>query len=260
MDTGKTGAVLEKEKEPIPVSETIIGRKPVLEALRSRQPIEKVVIAFGTHGKAVEDIRRQARQNGIPVTEVDREKFRQIADESSAQGVAALAAVKTYVEVEDLLETARQKGERPFLLILDEIEDPHNLGALIRTAECAGMHGVIIPKHHSASVNETVAKTSAGASLHLAAARVANIAQTIDFLKENGVWIVGTDSSGEKLYHEADYSGPIAIVVGNEGKGIRKLVKEKCDFLVRIPLRGKIASLNASVAGALVMFEASKRR
>lgn len=242
------------------MSETIIGRKPVLEALRSRQPLEKIVIAFGTRGKPIEDIRRQARQNGVPVTEVDRERFRQIADESLAQGVAAIAAGKAYVEVEDLLEVARKKGEKPFLLILDEIEDPHNLGALIRTAECAGIHGVIIPRHHSAPFNETVAKTSAGASLHLPAARVANIAQAIDFLKKNGVWVVGTDSSGEKSYHEADYSGPIAIVVGNEGKGIRKLVKEQCDFLVRIPMRGKIASLNASVAGALVMFEASKRR
>ncbi|MEX1139612.1 MAG: 23S rRNA (guanosine(2251)-2'-O)-methyltransferase RlmB [Bacteroidota bacterium] len=242
------------------MSETIIGRKPVLEALRSRQPLEKIVIAFGTHGSPIDEIRRQARQNGVPITEIDREKFRQIADESSAQGVAAIGAVKAYVEIEDLLESARQKGEKPFLLILDEIEDPHNLGALIRTAECAGVHGVVIPKHHSASINETVAKTSAGASLHVPAARVANIAQTIDFLKENGLWVVGTDSSGEKLYSEADYSGPIAIVVGNEGKGIRKLVKEKCDFLVRIPLRGKVASLNASVAGALVLFEAAKKR
>ena len=242
------------------MNESIVGRKPVLEALRSRQPLEKVIIAFGTHGKAIDDIRREARRNGIPVTEVDREKFRQIADESSAQGVVAVGAVKGYVEIEDLLDVARLRGEKPFLLILDEIEDPHNLGALIRTAECAGVHGVIIPKHHSASINETVSKTSAGASLHLPAARVANIVQSIEFLKENGVWVVGTDSSGEKLYSEADYGGPIAIVVGNEGKGIRKLVKEKCDFLVRIPLRGKIASLNASVAGALVMFEAAKQR
>ncbi|MEX2116563.1 MAG: 23S rRNA (guanosine(2251)-2'-O)-methyltransferase RlmB [Bacteroidota bacterium] len=242
------------------MSETITGRKPVLEALRARQSLEKVVIAYGTHGKAMDDIRREARRNGVPVTEVDREKFRQIADESSAQGVVAIGAVKAYVEVEDLLEIARQRGEKPYLLILDEIEDPHNLGALIRTAECAGVHGVIIPKHHSASINETVAKTSAGASLHLPAARVTNIAQTIKFLKENGVWIVGADASGDKLYFEADYGGPIAIVVGNEGKGIRKLVKEKCDFLVRIPLRGKVESLNASVAGALVLFEAAKAR
>jgi len=242
------------------MSETIVGRKPVLEALRSRQPLEKVIIAFGTHGKAIDDIRREARRNGVPVTEVDREKFRQIADESSAQGVAAIGAAKAYVEVEDLLEIARQRSEKPFLLILDEIEDPHNLGALIRTAECAGVHGVIIPRHHSASINETVAKTSAGASLHLPAARVANIVQTIEFLKENEVWVIGTDSSGEKPYSEADYSGPIAVVVGNEGRGIRKLVKEKCDFLVRIPLRGKVASLNASVAGALVLFEAARKR
>jgi len=145
-------------------------------------------------------------------------------------------------------------------LILDEIEDPHNLGALIRTAECAGVHGVILPKHHAASLNETVAKASAGASLHLPAAKVTNIATTLEELRSKGIWIVGTDMQGEKAYDEMDYRGAIAIVVGNEGKGIRRLVKEKCDFLVKIPMYGKIGSLNASVAGGLVLFAAARSR
>ncbi|MBI3577832.1 MAG: 23S rRNA (guanosine(2251)-2'-O)-methyltransferase RlmB, partial [Ignavibacteriales bacterium] len=148
----------------------------------------------------------------------------------------------------------------PFILVLDEIEDPHNLGALIRTAECAGIHGVIIPKHHSATVNQTVAKTSAGASLHLPIAKVTNVVQALDDLKSKGLWIVGTDMSGDKAYYEANLEGPLAIVIGNEGKGIRRLVKEQCDFLVTIPMYGKIGSLNASVAGGLVLFEAARVR
>lgn len=242
------------------MSRTVTGRKPVLEALKSPQSVRKVILMYGTHGKAVDDIRHQARRAGVPVTEVDREKFRQVADDSTAQGVAALLEESEYVEAEDLLERARKLGQQALILVLDEIEDPHNLGALIRTAECAGFHGVILPKHHSAGINETVARTSAGASLHLPAARVANIAQTLEALKEHGVWIVGTDEKGEKRYDEIDYSGPIAVVVGNEGRGIRRLVKEKCDFLVRIPVRGTVTSLNASVAGALVMFEAVRKR
>ncbi|HEX9829876.1 MAG TPA: 23S rRNA (guanosine(2251)-2'-O)-methyltransferase RlmB, partial [Bacteroidota bacterium] len=201
----------------------------------------------------------------VPVTEVDKQKFRGYvpqgqADESTTQGVIALAAQASFAEIDDLLAAAKQKNEPPFLLILDELEDPHNVGALIRTAECAGVHGVIVLKHHSASIGETVAKTSAGASLHVPIARVSNIVQATEELKENGVWIIGTAMEGDRTYYEADYKGPIAIVVGNEGRGIRRLVKEKCDFLVRIPLYGKIESLNASVAGALVLFEAVKTR
>lgn len=242
------------------MSDRIIGRKPVLEALKSRQSVQKILIQFGTHGKVIDDIRALAKRLGIPVSEMDRQKFESMADPASAQGIAAVLDSKVYVEIEDILEVAKQQGQAPFVLILDEIEDPHNLGALIRTAECAGVHGVILPKHHSAQVNETVVKASAGASVHIPFARVANIVQAMELLKENGVWVIGTDSAGEKTYYEADYSGPIAVVVGNEGKGIRRLVKEKCDFLVRIPLRGKIESLNASVAGALVMFEVAKQR
>ncbi|MCX6143879.1 MAG: 23S rRNA (guanosine(2251)-2'-O)-methyltransferase RlmB, partial [Ignavibacteriales bacterium] len=158
------------------------------------------------------------------------------------------------------LQVSADKNESPFLLVLDGSEDPHNVGALIRTAECAGVHGVILPKHHAATLNETVAKASAGASLHLPAAKVTNIASALEELRSRGVWIVGTDMQGEKAYDEMDYRGAIAIVVGNEGKGIRRLVKEKCDFLVKIPMYGKIGSLNASVAGGLILFAAARSR
>lgn len=242
------------------MSETIIGRKPVLEALKSGRPVQKVLVQYGTHGRAIDDIRGLAKKRGVPVSEVDKQKFRQTADPAAAQGVAALMGSKEYVELETVLGVAQQRGEQPFVLILDEIEDPHNLGALIRTAECAGVHGVVLPRHHSAQINETVAKASAGASIHMPVARVANIVQAIDSLKEQGVWVIGTERSAEKPYFEADYRGPIAVVVGNEGRGIRRLVRERCDFLVKIPLYGTIESLNASVAGALVLFEAARKR
>ncbi|MCI0706377.1 MAG: 23S rRNA (guanosine(2251)-2'-O)-methyltransferase RlmB [Ignavibacteriae bacterium] len=238
----------------------IFGRQPVIEALKSGVPVEKILILFGTKGNAIEKIRALAKQHGVPVSEADKQKFRGYADESTTQGVIAFLAQAPFAELEDLLAAAKQKNEPAFLLILDELEDPHNVGALIRTAECAGVHGVIVPKHHSASIGETVAKTSAGASLHVPIARVSNIVQAMEELKENGVWIIGTAMEGDRTYYEADYKGPIAIVVGNEGKGIRRLVKEKCDFLVKIPLYGKIESLNASVAGALVMFEAVRQQ
>jgi len=237
----------------------ITGRQPVLEALKSDQSLEKIVLVYGARGAGIDRIRQQAKRRGVPVTEMDRARFEQLAGTSS-QGVAAFGSEKEYVDIDALLDIARQRNEPPFLLVLDEIEDPHNLGALIRTAECAGMHGVILPKHHSASINETVAKTSAGASVHLPAAKVGNIAQTLEELKRQGVWIIGADSGGDRSYAEADYRDPVAIVIGNEGRGLRRLVKEKCDFLVRIPLFGKIDSLNASVAGGLVMFEAARRR
>jgi len=242
------------------MSQTVSGRKTVLEALKSPQSIRKIAILYGTRGKVIDDIRHQARRVGVPVAEVDKQKFAQIADVATAQGVAAIVESTEFVEIEDLLDRAKQSGSSPRVLILDEIEDPHNLGALIRTAECAGFHGVILTRHHSAGISGTVAKASAGASLHLPAARVANIAQTIDLLKEHGLWIIGTDERGEKRYDEIDYSGGIAVVVGNEGRGIRRLVKEKCDFLVSIPVFGAVKSLNASVAGALVMYETVRKR
>jgi len=242
------------------MSEIIVGRQPVVEALKAGTPIEKIVLLYGVKGNAIERIRQLAKQRGIAVAESNRQRFRELAEDATTQGVVALVATKDYIEVEDILAAAQKRGEPCFILVLDEIEDPHNVGALIRSAEAAGAHGVIITKHHSAMLNQTVAKTSAGASVHLPAAKVTNLAQTIDELKRAGLWIVGTTPESEKLYTEVDYKSPVAVVVGSEGKGMRKLISEKCDFLVRIPMYGKIDSLNASVAGALVMFEVARAR
>jgi 23S rRNA (guanosine2251-2'-O)-methyltransferase len=238
----------------------IVGRQPVLEALKSRQPIERILILHGATGSHIDQVKQLARKLAIPVKETDKERFAELAGDTLAQGIIAIIDSYRYAEIEEIFAIAQQKNELPFILVLDEIEDPHNLGALIRSAECAGIHGVIIPLHNAASVNSTVAKTSAGATAHLPIVRVTNIAQTLDELKKTGVWIVGTEMETAKLYYEHDYRGSLAIVIGNEGKGIRRLVKEKCDFLVKIPMHGKIDSLNASVAGALVMFEAAKSR
>ncbi len=249
-----------KEAEGAIVTNTVIGRQPVLEAIKSDRAIEKILLQYGTHGEIIDRIRRMAKQRSIPVVEIDRERFKEISDDPSAQGVAGVFGTTHYEDVDTILKIAAERNEPAFVLILDEIEDPHNMGALIRTAECTGVHGVVIPRHHSATVNETVVKASSGATLHLPIAKVANIAATIDELKEAGLWIIGTASDGNKVIYEADFKGPIAVVIGNEGKGIRRLVREKCDFLVKIPLYGKLDSLNASVAGALVMFEAARVR
>jgi 23S rRNA (guanosine2251-2'-O)-methyltransferase len=238
----------------------IVGKQPVLEALKSETAVEKIFILHSTRTQTAGKIRFLAKRKGVPVVEVDSEKLRELTPTEHTQGVVAVVSTKSYVEPEELLAIAEQKGEKPLLLILDEIEDPHNLGALIRTAECAGVHGVVIPKYHAASINETVSKTSAGAASHVAIARVTNIVQTIEELKTRGVWIVGSEMSAEKAYYDVDYTGPLAIVVGNEGRGIRRLVKEKCDFLVKIPMYGRLDSLNASVSGALLMFEAARMR
>ncbi|MEK6570564.1 MAG: 23S rRNA (guanosine(2251)-2'-O)-methyltransferase RlmB [Bacteroidota bacterium] len=242
------------------MNEFIAGRNPVIEALRSGTSIEKIVILYGVRGTAIERIRELARQNSVPCVEVNKQKFRELVNDTTTQGVVAIVGTKEYVSVDALLSAAKERNQAPFLLVLDEIQDPQNLGAIIRTAECAGAHGVIIPKHHAAIVNQTVAKTSAGASEQVPIAKVTNIAVTLDELKEHGLWIVGADVAGDKLYYEVDYKTPLAIVVGNEGEGIRRLVKEKCDYLVRIPLLGRIGSLNASVAAALVMYDVVRAR
>jgi 23S rRNA (guanosine2251-2'-O)-methyltransferase len=238
----------------------IFGRQPVLEALKSRQPIEKILILHGAAGNLIYQAKQLARKSAIPVKEISKDRFTEAAGNNPAQGIIAVIESFQYAEVHEILTAAQKKSESPFILMLDEIEDPQNLGALIRSAECAGVHGIVIPLHHSASINSTVAKTSAGATAHMPIARVTNIAQTMDELKKSGIWIVGTDIENGQAYYDHDYTGPIAIVIGNEGKGMRRLVKDKCDFMVNIPVHGKIESLNASVAGALIMFEAAKAR
>jgi 23S rRNA (guanosine2251-2'-O)-methyltransferase len=243
-----------------PTTNIIAGRNPVMEALKAGTIIEKVVILSGVKGTIIEKIQAMAKRNRVPCVEVGKQKFRDLVSDTTTQGVVAIVGTKAYVEVSDILGVAKQRNEKPFILILDEIEDPQNLGALLRTAECAGVHGAIIPKHHAATVNQTVAKTSAGASEHIPVAKVTNIATTLEELKKEGVWIVGAAADGDRMYDSVDYTMPVAIVIGNEGKGIRHLVKERCDFLVKIPLFGKVESLNASVAGALVMYEAVRKR
>ena len=239
----------------------IAGRQPVMEALRAGTHIERVVFLQGVHGRVIDDIRSLSLKQNVRVDDVGRQEFREIASDATTQGVVALVSTwHRYVDLEAVLQIPAERHEEGFLLVTDEIEDPHNLGALIRTAECAGVHGVIIPKHHSASVTGAVAKASAGAVEHMAFAEVTNIVNTLKELKQNGYWIVGLDAAGDRDYTGIDYKTPTALVVGNEGKGIRRLVKDHCDFLAMIPLHGRIGSLNASVAGALVMYEVARQR
>jgi 23S rRNA (guanosine2251-2'-O)-methyltransferase len=242
------------------MTNVLTGRKPVMEALRAGRPLERILILRGTHGSTIEEIRRLAEQRGITILDSEKLHFREFTPEALTQGVIAFAPQKKAAELEDILEGIKQRGETGFVLILDQIEDPQNLGALIRTAECAGAHGVILPRHHAAPINETVIKASAGATEHIPVAEVTNIVAAIEDLKQAGFWVVGLAGDGEKVYSQVDYTVPIAFVVGSEGRGIRRLVKEHCDHLIRIPLYGKVESLNASVAGALGMFEVVRQR
>ena len=233
------------------------GRNAVIELLESGRDINKILIAKGEKHGSINKIIAMARENKIMVAEIERNKLNQISQTQNNQGVIAIVPPFDYCEVEDILEEAKKRNEKPFL---DGIEDPHNLGAIIRTAETAGVHGIIIPKRRAASVNSTVSKVSAGAVQHMKIARVNNINETIKFLKENDVWVCGTDMDASKYYYQESYKGPIAIVIGSEGFGMSRLVKENCDFLVKIPMKGKITSLNASVSAGIVMYEATKQR
>ena len=236
----------------------IFGRNAVIEALRSGRRIDKIYMISGAEGSA-KKIAGMAGERRVPVVFKDRKALDKMADGAAHQGVIAYAAPYGYAEVPDILAAAEAKGEEPFIVILDEIEDPHNLGAVMRSAEGAGAHGVIIPKRRAAELTETAIKASAGAAEYVPCARVTNIARTIDELKEKGIWIWGCDMDGQE-YSRADLSGGIALVIGNEGKGISRLVREKCDFIVSIPMRGKISSLNASNAAAVLMYEVDRQR
>ncbi|WP_432650133.1 23S rRNA (guanosine(2251)-2'-O)-methyltransferase RlmB [Huintestinicola sp.] len=236
----------------------IVGRNPVMEALKSGKAIDTIYVNSEAGG-SIGAITRIAREKGIVIKNVSDQKLTQMCAGASHQGIIASGACAEYVSVEDILNISKKKGKAPFIIICDEIEDPHNLGAIIRTAETAGADGVIIPKRRSASLNATVYKTSAGAASWLPVARVANLGAAMDELKKNGVWIYGTDASGSD-YTEADFTGPAAFVIGSEGFGIGRLVKDKCDFLVKLPMFGKITSLNASVAAGIFMYEAVKQR
>lgn len=236
----------------------ILGRNPVIEALKADKLID-ILFVNPEAGGSIGQIIKMAKDKSIVVKEVSEQKLSNMAKGASHQGVIAMGACAEYVDIEDILAIAREKGEDPFIIICDEIEDPHNLGAIIRTAETAGAHGIIIPKRRSASLNHTVYKTSAGAASWLPVARVPNIAQAIDQLKENGVWIYGTDGSGED-YRKTNLTGPIGLVIGSEGFGMGKLVASKCDFMLKLPMKGKITSLNASVAAGIFMYEIVRQR
>ncbi len=241
-------------------TDKIEGRNPVIEALSSGRPIDKILVQNGEKHGSVLKILAMAKEKRIAISYVDRAKLDAISSSHSHQGVIAYAAAKEYVSVSDILSIAKEKGEKPFVVICDEITDPHNLGSIIRTANAAGVHGVIISKHSGVGLNATVAKTSAGAVEFTPVAKVSSIAQTIEQLKKENIWVVGADMDGENTIHTHDFGGAVAIVVGSEGNGISRLVKERCDFLVRIPMFGNISSLNASVAASLMIYEAVRSR
>jgi len=237
----------------------IIGRKPVLEALNSNEEIEQVYLLFGQQGNIINAIRVAAKKRGIKCNQIPLERFRTYAPSQNAQGVVALKQDFKFSSLDKILLDAK-KTSLPLILVLDEIQDPHNVGAILRSAECVGVNGVILTKHQSATITSTVTKTSAGATEHLKICQVNNLSQTIDELKEKGFWIVGSSLENAKNYTEVDYKIPIALIVGNEEKGIRKLTASKCDFLIKIPMSGKIQSLNVSVATGILLFEILRQR
>ena len=241
-------------------NDQVEGRNAVLELLESDRDINKIFISDGEKHGSINKIIALAKEKKVIINEVSKAKLKQMSQTENNQGVIAIVPPFNYCEIEDILDLAKKRDEKPFILILDGIEDPHNLGSIIRTAETAGVHGIIIPKRRAANVNSTVAKVSAGAVEYMKIARVNNINDAINTLKENDVWICGTDMDTDKYYYDEDFTGGIGIVIGSEGYGISRLVKENCDFLVKIPMKGKITSLNASVSAGIVMYEVVKQR
>lgn len=252
--------IVETEKEKRLFDDQVEGRNSVLELLESGKDINKIYVAKGEHHGSIKKIIAIAKERRIVLVEMEKNKLNEMSQTENNQGVIAIVPPFEYCEIEDIIEEAKNRNEDPFVLILDGIEDPHNLGSIIRTAETAGVHGIIIPKRRAASVNSTVNKVSAGAVEHMKVARVNNINDSIKFLKDNGLWIVGTDGDTETIYYKQDFTGPIGVVIGSEGYGMGKLTKENCDFMVKIPMKGKVTSLNASVSAGIIMYEAVKQR
>ena len=238
----------------------IIGRNAVAEALKAGRSVNKIFVANGARDGSIGKIVALAKEAGVVVEFVERAKLDKISEGGRHQGVAAQVAAIDYATVEEILELAAARNEEPFIILLDELEDPHNFGAILRTADAAGVHGVIIPKRRSVSLNSTVAKTSAGAVEYVKVAQITNVAQTLKKFRELGLKIVGGDMSGEEIFTAADLSGGIVLVIGSEGKGMRRLTRENCDLLVKIPMVGQINSLNASVAGAVLLYEIFRQR
>ena len=249
----------EKDTKAEGLAAQIEGKNPVLEALRAKRPIEKIFVTEGSRDRKIEEILKVAAEREIIVEKVEKGYIENKAKTSVHQGIIATATPFRYRSIEEIINKARSKGESPFVLILDHIKDPHNFGAIIRTAEACGVHGIIIPKVRAVGITPGVVKASAGAVEHIPIARVTNIANTVDKLKEEGLWIAGASMEGE-LYTDHDFKGAIGIVVGSEGEGISRLVKEKCDFLLSIPMKGRINSLNVSVATSVLLYEAVRQR
>ena len=241
------------------MNDKIIGRNPVLEAIRSGRSVDKILVKKGKYEGSIVPIIKKAKDAGIIIQEVERAKLDQIAEGENHQGVIAYVSAYDYVSVKDILDKAREKNEPPFVIICDKITDPHNLGAILRTANCVGAHGVIIPKRRAVGLTATVAKTSAGAVNYTPVAKVTNIAKTIEELKKEGMWFVCADMDGTP-YYQMDLKGPMGLVIGNEGEGVSRLIKETCDFVASIPMKGDIDSLNASVAAGVLAFEVVRQR
>jgi 23S rRNA (guanosine2251-2'-O)-methyltransferase len=237
------------------------GRNPILETLRSTRQVKRILIADGQRdAQPIAAILQEAERRHVPIETVPRLRLDQISQGAVHQGCLAVVEARKYATLEQILAFARQKNEDPFLLVLDAIQDVNNLGSLLRSAEAVGVHGVVIPLHHAAEVNATVVKTSAGASEHLLIAQETNLTHTIDFLKKQNIWVIGLDSETKTEYDEADLTGALALVVGNEGRGISRLVREHCDLLIKLPMRGHVTSLNAAVAGSIALYEALRQR
>ena len=256
----KTNNYVAEKREKPEFDDQVEGRNAVLELLESGKDINKIFVEKGEKHGSIHKIIAIAKERRIIIVEKEKRQMQEMAQNQNYQGVIAIVPPFEYCEIEDILEEAEKRNEDPFVLILDGIEDPHNLGSIIRTAETSGVHGIIIPKRRAAAVNSTVAKTSAGAVEYMKIARVTNISDAIDKLKRAGLWICGTDINTEKYYYNQDLTGPIGIVIGNEGSGMSEKVRKNCDFLVKIPMKGKVTSLNASVSTGIVIYEALKQR
>lgn len=241
-------------------SNQIEGRNPVKEALKAGRTIEKILVSKGELSGSIREILGIAKEQKLVLQYVERSKLNEMSVSHAHQGVIAIASAHTYVEVADIIKKAEQKEEDGFIIILDEITDPHNLGSILRTADACGAHGVIIPKRRSVGLTPVVAKSSAGAIEYMPVAKVSNIAQTIDYLKKEGYWIAGAEMGARQYYYETNLKGSIVIVIGSEGKGIGRLIREKCDFLLGIPMLGNVSSLNAAIAGAILMYEVRRQR
>jgi len=240
--------------------EYLAGKHPVLEAMKAGRSINKIFMSNQAQRHLVQPIMEEAKARGIVVQQVDKSKLDRLVPDMQHQGVVAQAAAVAYVEVDELLARAAERGEAPLIVLLDEIEDPHNLGSILRTADCTGVHGVIVPKRRSAGLTAVVAKTSAGAVEYVPVARVANLVQTMEKLKEAGLWIAGADAGAKEGFYETSLTGPLAIVIGNEGQGLSRLVRERCDFILSLPMVGQINSLNASVATGVILYEVVRQR